>query len=153
MVVRTAGNNLVTHLNEFVTHYLAVCNYVFNISFVFGFKTFNSAYCLTCDNVLQGTALSTGECGTVNLLGIFLLGKGKTAACSAESLMSCKSYNITNAERCGMNACNNKTCDMTRYAEYMRNQVRELLTNYGEIKVLWFDFSYKQDAQGKYAHL
>ena len=47
----------------------------------------------------------------------------------------------------------NKTCDMTRYAEYMRNQVRELLTNYGEIKVLWFDFSYKQDAEGKYAHL
>ena len=31
---------------------------------------------------------------------------------------------------------------MPRYAEYMRNQVRELLTNYGRVDVLWFDFSY-----------
>ncbi len=30
----------------------------------------------------------------------------------------------------------------TRYAEYMRNQVTELLTNYGKIDILWFDFSY-----------
>ena len=35
--------------------------------------------------------------------------------------------------------------NMHRYAEYMRNQVRELLTNYGKIDVLWFDYSY--DAQ------
>lgn len=34
--------------------------------------------------------------------------------------------------------------DMKRYAEYMRNQVRELLTNYGKIDVLWFDYSYTQ---------
>ena len=32
--------------------------------------------------------------------------------------------------------------DMTRYAQYMRDQVTELLTNYGKIDVLWFDFSY-----------
>ena len=32
--------------------------------------------------------------------------------------------------------------DMKIYAEYMRNQVRELLTNYGKIDILWFDFSY-----------
>ena len=32
--------------------------------------------------------------------------------------------------------------DMHRYAEYMRNQVTELLTNYGKIDILWFDFSY-----------
>lgn len=36
----------------------------------------------------------------------------------------------------------NKGRDMHRYAEYMRNQVRELLTNYGKIDILWFDFSY-----------
>lgn len=33
--------------------------------------------------------------------------------------------------------------DMHKYAQYMRNQVEELLTNYGKIDVLWFDFSYK----------
>ena len=32
--------------------------------------------------------------------------------------------------------------DMKIYAEYMRNQVTELLTNYGKIDILWFDFSY-----------
>ena len=34
--------------------------------------------------------------------------------------------------------------DMRKYAEYMRNQVTELLTNYGKIDILWFDFSYQQ---------
>lgn len=32
--------------------------------------------------------------------------------------------------------------DVTVYAEYMRNQVRELLTDFGKIDILWFDFSY-----------
>jgi len=36
----------------------------------------------------------------------------------------------------------NQGRDMRRYAEYMRNQVTELLTNYGKIDILWFDFSY-----------
>jgi len=36
----------------------------------------------------------------------------------------------------------NKGRDMHKYAEYMRNQVTELLTNYGKIDILWFDFSY-----------
>ncbi len=33
-----------------------------------------------------------------------------------------------------------KDRDMKVYAEYMRNQVTELLTNYGKIDILWFDF-------------
>ena len=36
----------------------------------------------------------------------------------------------------------NEGRDMHKYAEYMRNQVTELLTNYGKIDILWFDFSY-----------
>lgn len=39
----------------------------------------------------------------------------------------------------------NKKRNMKTYCEYMRNQVEELLTNYGKIDVLWFDFSF-----GKY---
>ena len=38
-----------------------------------------------------------------------------------------------------------KNRDMHKYAEYMRNQVTELLTNYGKIDILWFDFSYEHD--------
>jgi len=36
----------------------------------------------------------------------------------------------------------NKNRDMRKYREYMFNQVRELLTNYGKIDIIWFDFSY-----------
>lgn len=43
----------------------------------------------------------------------------------------------------------NKTRDMRKYAEYMRNQVTELLTEYGKIDVIWFDFSYPQSERGK----
>lgn len=39
-----------------------------------------------------------------------------------------------------------------RYLEYMHNQVRELMTEYGKIDLLWFDFSYeghsKEDWRG-----
>ena len=33
---------------------------------------------------------------------------------------------------------------MRRYAKYMRDQITELLTNYGKIDILWLDFSYSQ---------
>ncbi len=36
----------------------------------------------------------------------------------------------------------NQGRDMKKYAKYMRDQVTELLTNYGKIDILWFDFSY-----------
>lgn len=36
----------------------------------------------------------------------------------------------------------NKGRDMNKYREYVKNQVRELLTNYGEISIIWFDFSF-----------
>ncbi|TAK25747.1 MAG: alpha-L-fucosidase [Chloroflexota bacterium] len=40
-------------------------------------------------------------------------------------------YRAGNAER-----------DMTRYAAYLHGQVRELLTDYGRVDVMWLDFSY-----------
>ncbi|AKU15637.1 alpha-L-fucosidase [Luteipulveratus mongoliensis] len=33
--------------------------------------------------------------------------------------------------------------DMTKYTEYLHAQVRELLTRYGKIDLMWFDFSYE----------
>ncbi len=39
----------------------------------------------------------------------------------------------------------NEGRDMKRYAKYMRDQVTELLTNYGKIDILWFDFSYPDE--------
>jgi alpha-L-fucosidase len=38
----------------------------------------------------------------------------------------------------------------SRYAEYLHGQVRELLTEYGKIDIMWFDFSYpREDGTGK----
>ncbi len=42
----------------------------------------------------------------------------------------------------------NQGRDMSRYREYMKNQVRELLTDFGEIDIIWYDFSYP-GADGK----
>jgi alpha-L-fucosidase len=39
----------------------------------------------------------------------------------------------------------NQGRDMARYREYLHGQVRELLTNYGTIDYLFYDFSYKDD--------
>lgn len=36
----------------------------------------------------------------------------------------------------------NHTGNLPRYADYIRNQVEELLTQYGKIDIIWFDFSY-----------
>ncbi len=36
----------------------------------------------------------------------------------------------------------NKGRDMARYRQYMKDQVTELLTRYGQIDIIWFDFSY-----------
>ncbi len=43
----------------------------------------------------------------------------------------------------------NAKCDIKKYAQYMRDQVTELLTNYGKIDILWFDFSYSGDHDEK----
>ena len=36
----------------------------------------------------------------------------------------------------------NEGRDMARYRAYLHNQVRELLTEFGKIDIIWFDFSY-----------
>jgi alpha-L-fucosidase len=47
-------------------------------------------------------------------------------------------YKAANADR-----------DITKYAEYLHGQVRELLTRYGKVDVMWYDFSYPQMPGGK----
>ena len=39
----------------------------------------------------------------------------------------------------------NKNRDQHKYCQYMRNQVTELLTEYGKIDVIWFDFTYDRE--------
>ena len=36
----------------------------------------------------------------------------------------------------------NRNRDMSKYRQYMKDQLRELLTNYGKVDILWMDFSY-----------
>jgi len=46
----------------------------------------------------------------------------------------------------------NKGRDMAKYRQYMRNQITELLTNYGKIDVLWLDWTWGKDSKrGKHA--
>ncbi len=40
--------------------------------------------------------------------------------------------------------------DITKYAEYLHNQVRELLTTFAPVDIMWFDFSYPgKDGKGR----
>ena len=41
----------------------------------------------------------------------------------------------------------NQGRDMKIYAEYMRNQITELLSDYGKIDILWFDFSFADSTE------
>lgn len=44
----------------------------------------------------------------------------------------------------------NKGRDMNKYRQYLRNQISELLTQYGKIDILWLDFSYPgKNGKGK----
>lgn len=43
----------------------------------------------------------------------------------------------------------NKGRDMSVYRKYMKDQLRELLTGYGRIDILWFDYSYPWAKTGK----
>lgn len=43
----------------------------------------------------------------------------------------------------------NKTRDMKKYQQYMKNQLTELLTQYGQIDELFLDFSYPEQGKGR----
>jgi alpha-L-fucosidase len=43
----------------------------------------------------------------------------------------------------------NKGRDMAVYRKYLKDQVRELLTNYGTIDIIWLDFSFTGGGRGK----
>jgi alpha-L-fucosidase len=43
----------------------------------------------------------------------------------------------------------NKGRDMSKYRQYLKDQVRELLTNYGKIDIIWLDFSSPTGKYGK----
>ncbi|MBS1663398.1 MAG: alpha-L-fucosidase [Bacteroidetes bacterium] len=46
----------------------------------------------------------------------------------------------------------NKGRDMAKYRKYLRDQITELLTNYGKIDVLWLDWTWGDDSKrGKHA--
>jgi alpha-L-fucosidase len=42
-------------------------------------------------------------------------------------------------EKRGFHGAPNPHADISKYADYMREQVRELLTNYGDVGIIWFD--------------
>jgi len=44
----------------------------------------------------------------------------------------------------------NRHRDVSKYAQYMRDQVRELLSDYGKIDIMWYDFSFPgEDGKGR----
>lgn len=50
--------------------------------------------------------------------------------------------NVGNHPMAGNSEWNKKTYNWDNYIRYMHNQVEELLTNYGKIDIMWFDYSF-----------
>lgn len=50
--------------------------------------------------------------------------------------------NVGNHPMAGNSEWDNKEYNFDNYLEYMHNQVEELVTNYGKIDILWFDYSF-----------
>ena len=46
----------------------------------------------------------------------------------------------------------NEGRNVARYSEYLHNQTREILTKYGDIDIVWFDFSYPKWGKGGKGH-
>ncbi len=46
--------------------------------------------------------------------------------------------------------CTNENRDWNRYLSYMHEQIRELLTGYGKLDIMWFDFSYDDMKKDKW---
>jgi alpha-L-fucosidase len=72
--------------------------------------------------------------------------KELSEACNKEGIKLCFYYSIMDwhnpdylPRREWEKTRSTKGADFNRYVEYMKNQLKELLTNYGNIGVLWFD--------------
>ncbi|MBQ8546687.1 MAG: alpha-L-fucosidase [Clostridia bacterium] len=59
-------------------------------------------------------------------------------------------YNDLHHPMRGNEAYKNQGEHFENYVEYMHGQVRELLTNYGKIDIMWFDFSYGEMSAEKW---
>lgn len=53
-------------------------------------------------------------------------------------------YNDWHHPMRGVAAYQNETIDFDNYLDFMHKQVEELVTNYGKLDILWFDFSYDE---------
>ncbi len=56
----------------------------------------------------------------------------------------------------GFHGAPNSDADLNKYVEYVKGQIRELLTNYGPVSILWFDgggsFKAEGDRRGELMH-
>lgn len=57
--------------------------------------------------------------------------------------------NVGNHPMVGNLEWNKKKYNWDNYIDYMHNQVEELMTNYGKIDLLWFDYSFGEEYRGE----
>jgi len=79
-------------------------------------------------------------------------------ACGNEGIKLCFYYSIMDwhhpdylPRRDWENDRENREVDFARYITYMKNQIKELITNYGDIGVLWFDGEWEKTWNHDYA--
>ena len=89
MVVRTAGYNVNSSGQKTFAESLSIVDDILCINLEFGRKSFFEAYCLSCNDMHERSALNSGEDCLIEIVFLsgFLIGKNHTASGSAKSLV------------------------------------------------------------------
>ena len=109
VVVGAAGNEVVTHFVEFVSHCSRVFNDLGHIDFEARIKRFFEADSLCSDDVHERAALHSRENSGVEVFFIFFLRKNETASRTSEGLVGRRSYEIAVRNRAWMKSCSDET--------------------------------------------
>ena len=112
MIVCTASNNIISEIDKFFSHSLAIFYYILDIFFILIGHGFFCTNCFCSDNMHQRPTLSSGKYRTINFLCKFRFAENQSASRPTQSLMCGSGNNVCNSKRRRMNASSNQTSNM-----------------------------------------
>ena len=120
MVICTASNNIISKIDKFFCHSLAIFYYILDVFFILVGHGFFSTNGFGGNNVHEWPTLIAGEYGAINFLGKFRLTENKSTTRATQSFMSGSSDNIRKTKRRGVLPSSYQTCDMSHIDHEVR---------------------------------
>ena len=120
MIVCSASNNIISEVDKFFSHSLAIFYYIPDIFFILISHGFFGTNGFGGNNVHEWPTLIAGEYSAINFLGKFRLTENKSTTRATQSFMSGSSDNIRKTERRGVLPSSYQTCDMSHIDHKVR---------------------------------